>query len=178
MSVQTDEVTPLLENGEEEEPSAVDKRPVRRTWFCLLVNMITLFIFIILVSIFGTGEYVQFGPSENLKLIGITIDTWPKWVGSIALICIISIVDCITVEFGMPFISFRIYDPDVKEINDISPFELQILANGMYFCSSMKSALYTLAIVTQMDYAIARVIASELTSIYTIRVLIKEKKFN
>jgi hypothetical protein len=82
------------------------------------------------------------------------------------------------VEFGMPFISFRIYDPDVKEINDIGPFELQILANGMYFCSSMKSALYTLAIVTQMDYAIARVIASELTSIYTIRVLIKEKKFN
>ena len=152
MSIQTDEVTPLLENGEEE-PNVVDKRPVSHRWLYLFVNMMTLIIFIILVYIFGTGQYVQFGPSENLKLIGITIDTWGKWAGSMVLICLISIVDCITEEFGMPFISFRIYDPDVKEINDIGPFELQILANGVYFCSSMKSALYTLAIVTQMDYA-------------------------
>ena len=175
MSVQTEESVPLLENNEEKD--VTDKKPVKRAWLCFFANAITLITFIVLVCVFGTGQYVKFGPSEDLNLIGIKIDTWSKWGISIALICVISIVDCITVEFGMPFISFRIYDPDVKEIKDIKPVELQILANGMYFCSSMKRALYTLAIVTQLDYAIFRVLASEITSIYTIRVLINEKKF-
>lgn len=175
MSVQTEESAPLLENNEEKD--VIDKRPVKRAWLCFFANAITLITFIVLVCVFGTGQYVKFGPSEDLNLIGIKIDTWTKWGISIALICVISIVDCITVEFGMPFISFRIYDPDVKEIKDIKPVELQILANGMYFCSSMKRALYTLAIVTQLDYAVFRVLASEITSIYTIRVLINEKKF-
>ena len=175
MSVQTEESEPLLENNEEKD--VIDKRPVNRAWLCFFANAITLISFIVLVCVFGTGQYVKFGPSEDLNLIGIKIDTWSKWGISIALICVISIVDCITLEFGMPFISFRIYDPDVKEIKDIKPVELQILANGMYFCSSMKRALYTLAIVTQLDYAIFRVLASEITSIYTIRVLINEKKF-
>ena len=176
MSVQEKDSLPLLEK-EGEENDKIDKRPVRRAWLCFFANAVTLLTFIVLVSVFGTGEYVKFGPSEDLKLIGIKIDTWYKWGVSVALICVISIVDCITVEFGMPFISFRIYSPDVKEIKDIKPVELQILANGMYFCSSMKRALYTLAIVTQLDYAVFRVLASEITSIYTIRVLIKEKKF-
>ena len=175
MSIQTEETVPFLEENKEKD--VIDKRPVRRAWLCFFANAVTLIIFIVLVSVFGTGQYVKFGPSENLNLIGIKIDTWSKWGVSIALICVISIVDCITVEFGMPFISFRIYDPDVKEIKDIKPVELQVLANGMYFCSSMKMALYTLAIVTQLDYAVFRVLASEITSIYTIRVLIKEKKF-
>ena len=110
-------------------------------------------------------------------MIGIVINTWTKWAISMLLIIIVSVVDCITVEFGMPFVSFRIYNPDCKEINDVGPIELQILANGMYLSQSLKSAVYTLAIVTQIDYAVTRVLASELASLYTVRVLIKEKKF-
>lgn len=156
----------------------IDKRPVRRTWLCLIINMVTLFIIIGLTCGFGESRgYLSMGPSDHLYLIGIVIDTWTKWGLSMLLIVAVSIVDCITVEFGMPFVSFRIYNPDCKEINDVGPIELQILANGMYLSQSLKSAVYTLAVVTQIDYAIARVISSELASIYTIRVLIKEKKF-
>jgi len=156
----------------------IDRLPVRRTWLCLLVNMVTLFIIIGLTWGFGEeAGYLSWGPSDKLILIGIVINTWTKWAISMLLIIFVSVVDCITVEFGMPFVSFRIYNPDCKEINDVGPIELQILANGMYLSQSLKSAVYTLAIVTQIDYAVTRVLASELASFYTVRVLIKEKKF-
>ena len=166
----------LVEN--ENTLDKIDRRPVRRTWLCLLVNMATLFVIIGLTCGFGQEDgYLSWGPSDKLILIGIVINTWTKWAISMLLIIIVSVVDCITVEFGMPFVSFRIYNPDCKEINDVGPIELQILANGMYLSQSLKSAVYTLAIVTQIDYAVTRVLASELASLYTVRVLIKEKKF-
>ena len=168
----------LLSNEHSSNPKIIDRRPVRRTWMCLIVNMATLFVIIGLTCGFGEENgYLKWGPSDNLFLIGILINTWTKWGISMMLIVAVSIVDCITVEFGMPFVSFRIYNPDCKEINDVGPIELQILANGMYLSQSLKSAVYTLAIVTQIDYAVVRVLASEIASFYTVRVLIKEKKF-
>ena len=140
--------------------------------------MATLFVIIGLTCGFGEENgYLSCGPSDKLTLIGIAINTWTKWAISMLLIIIVSVVDCITVEFGMPFVSFRIYNPDCKEIYDVGPIELQILANGMYLSQSLKSAVYTLAIVSQIDYAVTRVLASELASFYTVRVLIREKKF-
>ena len=77
----------------------------------------------------------------------------------------------------MPFITFRIYDPDCKVIKDVKPVELQILANGMYFCWSAKNLLYTLCYVSQIDFALFRLVSSEVTSIITIRDYIKGKEF-
>jgi len=157
-----------------DETSKIDRRPVRRTWMCLIVDMITLFAIIGLTCRFGEENgYLSLGPSDKLFLIGIHINTWTKWAISMLLIVAVSVVDCIT----MPFVYFRIYNPDCKDISDVGPIELQILANGMHLSQSLKGAVYTLAIITQIDYAVVKVLASELSSLYMVRVLIKEKKF-
>ena len=151
--------------------------PVIRTRVCLIFNLITLIAIVCIISIVGTGKYLNFGPSEDLDIIGVKIDSWEKWAIVNILIVFISISDTFITEWGMPFITFRIYDPDCTVIKDVRPVELQILANGMYFCWSAKNVLYTLCYVSQIDFAIFRVISGELTTIITIRGYIKEKEF-
>lgn len=150
---------------------------VVRTRICLIFNILTLATIICVISIVGTGKYLNFGPSDKLEIIGIEINTWTKWCIVNLFIIFVSISDTFINEWGMPFISFRIYDPDIKVIKDVGPVELQILANSMYFCSSVKTVIYTLCYVSQLDFALIRVVSGEIASIVTIRSLIKEKVF-
>lgn len=150
---------------------------VVRTRICLIFNILTLAAIICVISIVGTGKYVNFGPSDKLEIIGIEINTWTKWCIVNLFIIFVSISDTFINEWGMPFISFRIYDPDIKVIKDVGPVELQILANSMYFCSSVKTVIYILCYVSQLDFALIRVVSGEIASIITIRSLIKEKEF-
>lgn len=175
------EYEPLLGDIPEdvEKHPPVDKTPVKRTRFAVAVNLFVIAVLATIMSTFGEADngYITMGPSDSLVLMGLAISTWTRWALAMGTICLISTVDTITNEFGLPYISFRIYDPDVKVINDVGPIELQVLANVMYACTSLKNVIYTLAIVTQLDFALARVISAELTSIYTIRILIKGKRF-
>lgn len=170
---------PLVNSEPDPDSDPVNKKPVKRTRYCLLANFVSLTVIAVCIFAFGSSDstYLRFGPSPSLFLAGFAVSTWTRWALSVALIVVISVVDTITVEFGMPFISFRIYDPDVKEIRDVGPIELQILANGMYACTSLKQVIYTLAVVTQLDFALVRVVTNELTSVFTIRSLIRSKTF-
>ena len=151
--------------------------PLGRTRICLLFNIITLGIIITIVSIVGNGSYLNFGPSKDVNIIGVVINTWTRWVIVNTLIIFISVSDTFINEWGLPYLYFRIYNPDTKLVTDVTPVELQSLANSMYFCYSVKNVIYTLCYVTQIDFAIVRVLSGELASIFTIRGLITDKKF-
>ena len=150
---------------------------VRRTRLCLLFNLLTLCVIGGLVAGLGRGTYLNWGPSDTLVLAGIPIDTWARWYAIAGVLCTLSVADTFINEWGMPFISFRIYNPDCTTITDIGPRELQCLANGMYLCSSLKQVVYTLTAVSQIDLALIRVLAAELSSVVTIRQMISEKAF-
>lgn len=159
-------------------PEPIDKRPLIRARLSFVFNVVGLVIVIASVVAFGeSGNYIHFGPSSSLSLVGVNIDTWKRWIVSVFFIVFVSTIDSITCEMGMPFLSFRIYNPDCKVIRDVGPVELQLLANGIYMSQAIKSAIYTLATVTQLDFALVRVLSSEIASFYTIRVLIREKRF-
>ena len=151
--------------------------PLSRTRICLLFNLLTLITITTIVSCVGNGSYLNFGPSEDVNIIGVVINTWKRWIIVNTLIIFISISDTFINEWGLPYLYFRIYNPDTKTVNDVSPIELQVLANGMYICYSIKNVIYTLCYVTQIDFALIRVLSGEFASIFTIRGLIKEKKF-
>ena len=80
----------LGENENTLDKSGIDRRPVRRTWLCLLVNMATLFVIIGLTCGFGEeAGYLSWGPSDKLILIGIVINTWTKWAISMLLVLLL-----------------------------------------------------------------------------------------
>ena len=75
-----------------------------------------------------------------------------------------------------PILGFNIYNPDKKEIIQFTRFELQFYANSMWFLNGLKRVLMVVISVSQIDIALLHVIYSEITSWYTIRILLLEKK--
>ena len=80
-------------------------------------------------------------------------------------------------EIAHPIIGFNIYNPDKKEINDFTKFELQLYGNIMYFIDSVRSVLMIMLSITQIDIALFGTVICEITSIFTIRMLLNEKMF-
>lgn len=147
---------------------------------CIIAN-IGLLCFLIVIcwtfSEYGKDKYMKVGPSPDLMLLGIKIDTWGKYTVLQVLLFIFQIADTVVQEFANPILGFNIYNPDKKDITDFTRFQLQFYAQSFWFVNSVKSALMLLISVTQIDLAISKVLYSELAGIYTIRVLISEKNF-
>ena len=80
-------------------------------------------------------------------------------------------------ELGSPILGFRVYNPDCKVITDFTKNELNVLANAMWFVNSFRRVLMVVVSVTQVDLAFAGMLISEIVSIFTVRILLNEKKF-
>jgi hypothetical protein len=80
-------------------------------------------------------------------------------------------------EIASPILGFNIYNPDKKVITEFSKNELQILANTMWFINSITNSLFVMITISQIDIALLRTLYSEITTIFTIRMLLNEKEF-
>ena len=80
-------------------------------------------------------------------------------------------------EIANPILGFTIYNPDKKEVEEFSRCELQTYANLHWILEAIRSTLMVLVTISQLDIALLRVMYGEMTSFYTIRMLLNEKKF-
>lgn len=153
--------------------------PKNKVCLTLFGNLFLIIIIIIIIFIFQSenSTYFRFGPSNNLIVISVSIDTWTKYNLVLLLIGFIKIVDTISNELGMPVLGFNIYNPDKKNITEFSKNELQFYANATFMVSAIRSTLMTVINVTQIDLALFSTLISEIASFYTIRVLLNEKTF-
>lgn len=152
----------------------------KKVWLCLLGNIITMIIVIILVSIFNdnkNGTYFRFGPYDDFILIGIKVDNWLKWSLVLFFIGLIKGCDVLVNEIGSPILGFRVYNPDCKIITDFTKNELNFLTNSMWFTNNFRSLLMIVVNISQFDIALCGVIISEFISIFTVRYLLNEKNF-
>jgi hypothetical protein len=147
--------------------------------FCLVLNVISLLFVIILICIFkdNSSKYFRLGPSDNLTVISVNIDTWFKWGIVVITLCIFGIADVIIHELGSPVLGFNVYNPDKKIITEFTKNELNFLSNAMFMVSAIREVFNTVVSITQLDLALVTVIVKELASIVTIRLLLNEKKF-
>jgi len=109
--------------------------------------------------------------------MSIQINTINKYIILQIFLAITEIIRCIENEIASPILGFNIYNPDKKIITEFTKNELQIMANSMWLIKNLISALSILVTISQLDIAILKVIYSELTAVYTIRVLLNEKEF-
>ena len=77
----------------------------------------------------------------------------------------------------MPILGFNIYNPDKKIIKGFTRTELQVQANIMYMMNAIRYALTLQLSIIQIDIAVIAAIFSEIASIPTIYLLLKEKTF-
>ena len=125
----------------------------------------------------NTSKYFRWGWNDDLILISIPINTQKRYLYTILFISIMRISHVIIGEIAHPIIGFNIYNPDKKEISDFTKIELQMYGNLMYLIEGFKNILTVMLSITQIDIALISMLVSEITSIYTINMLLSEKKF-
>lgn len=154
-------------------------KPKNKVYLTLFGNLFLIIMIIILTFIFQSknSTYFRFGPSNDLIVISVSIDTWTKYNLILLLIGFIKIVDTISNELGMPVLGFNIYNPDKKHITEFSKNELQFYANATFMVSAIRNTLMMVVNVTQIDLALFSTLISEIASFYTIRILLNEKTF-
>ncbi len=146
---------------------------------CLFGNFLLLMFVFALVIMFrdDKSKYLRWGPQDDLIIISVAIDNYTSYAILLFCIMVINISDVLIQEIAMPILGFNIYNPDKKEITDFSKNELQFYGNAMYLINAVKTVLLLLVNISQIDIALWGVVVSETASLFTIRMLLNEKKF-
>jgi hypothetical protein len=153
---------------------------VNRTLRLCIIGNIGLLVLIIAICVtFRSKEanYLNFGPNDTLVLISVKIDTWTRYYCLLGILTFVRITEVIIAEMAHPIIGFNIYNPDKKVITEFTKNALQIYGNTMYLVDNIRGIFMTLIAISQIDIALYGVVVSEMTSVYTIRLLLNEKTF-
>ena len=153
--------------------------PQQRLKICILGQLLLLIGVSIPIVLFANPEstYYKFGPNDDLIIISIKINTWTRYGILLLYILIFRICKVFITELGMPILNFNIYDPNRKKVEGFTRNEFQVQANIMYMLNAIRYALTLKLVIIQIDIAIISAIFSELASIPTIYILLKEKEF-
>ena len=150
---------------------------------CILVYGILLISIIIVINLFQTkSTYFRWGvpnkEEEPLIIISVKIDNYYKYICLLFLITIIRVIKVIVTEIANPIITFNIYKKKKKNINEFSKNELQFYGNMLYLIDNLRYVFTLMITIAQIDLALYSVLVGEITSIFTIRMLLNMKSFN
>ena len=157
-----------------------EERKKKRLQLCIFTNCIVFVVLsfsILFLTDKTTNSYLHIGPNDSLNILGFPINSWKNYILFQILIAFITITDVLINEIASPILGFNIYNPDKKEILDFTRNELQAYANLHWFINASRDALMILVSVSQIDFALLRVFYGQITSFYTIRLLLNEKTF-
>jgi hypothetical protein len=98
-------------------------------------------------------DRIFYGPSKDLIVISVEIDTWKKWILLNIFIWLVKGCDVMVNEIGSPILGFRVYNPDKKIIDDFTKNQLNFLANAMWFVNGFRTILMAVITITQVDIA-------------------------
>jgi len=147
--------------------------------YCVIINFVLFLIisFVILLCKDDNNYYMTYGPNDNLYVLSIQINTPQKYIYLQFFLLFVEFSRVFTNEIASPILGFNIYNPDKKIITEFTKNELQFLANTMWLINSLTTSLFVMITISQIDIAILRTLYSEITTIFTIRMLLNEKKF-
>ena len=153
--------------------------PQQRLKICIIGQLLLLISVLIPTVMLANkdSKYYRFGPHEDLFVISVQINTRTRYAILLLYIFAIRMCKVFITELGMPILSFNIYNPDKKIIKGFTRTELQVQANIMYMMNAIRYALTLQLSIIQIDIAVIAAIFSEIASIPTIYLLLKEKTF-
>jgi hypothetical protein len=145
---------------------------------CLFLNTcLVVFIGFYITNFASDSKYFRFGPNEDFIFISVQINTMPKYCSLLILIFVNDVIRVIIQEFGSPVLFMNVYNPDKKEITEFSKAQLYFYANSMFLLNNIRYIFTVLINVTQIDIALFSVLVEEVIVIFTIKMLLDEKKF-
>ena len=152
-----------------------NKQKVRYTLMMYVVSICSAICFIVLNNI--SSPYFKIGPSENLIIFNVKIDTPAKYIYSQLFMIYINFIEIISVEGAAPILYFRIFNPELKIINDFTKNELIFYNITLNFVAALRTAILIVVSITQIDFVILSAIYYQTMSIFITNHLLKLKKF-
>jgi hypothetical protein len=123
------------------------------------------------------SAYFRFGPCDALRIAGVPVDTWTRYFCLHGVLLFTQAIDMLVSEFANPILAFNIYNPDKEVITEFTHCELQFFAQSLWFINGVRAALTLVATISQFDIAVAKVVYTELTGLFTVFMLLSEKRF-
>lgn len=160
--------------------SESEQQKKERLRMCIMFNVVLFMCIAFCVVLFSDendNKYLRYGPNEDLNILGVKINTWKKYISLQLILIIIQSTDVLINDIANPILRFNIYNPSQKVIKGFTRSELQLYANIHWLVNALRGTLTVLLTISQLDLAILRVIYGEITSFFTIRLLLKEKEF-
>jgi hypothetical protein len=152
--------------------------PLTKIRLCVILNIFLLTtLFSLLIHFSSHSTYFQFGPNDNFIVISVKINTIERYYILLLLIAFINIAKVIISEMGEPVLVFNVYNPDKKLVTDFTKFQLKFYANLMFILSNVRRVFDIMVTVTQIDIALYSVLVEQITSFFTVNMLVNEKEF-
>ena len=135
--------------------------PLRRAQVSVAITSCLVLAAAVVISIEGSSVHSFFraGPSPDLSLLGVKVDSWDRYWTCMGAIAAFSIIDALSTDWSLPYFSFRVYNPDCKRVTDVGKLHLWALSTHAFAMYNFKIVLLTISSITQADFAIARVFA-------------------
>ena len=151
----------------------------RKLQLSILGSFIVLLIVAIPIFILDNGEskYFRYGWHDDFVLISVKINTKIRYIYAAIFVILTRAGEVFVGEIANPIIGFNIYNPDKKVITEFTKNELQFYGNSLYLIDSTRYIFKVMVLVTQIDLALISMLAGEIISLITIRMLLNEKYF-
>lgn len=144
---------------------------------CVKINTCVILIGILICFSNADFRKIRFGPSDDLYVVSIQVNTFPLYIGFALYIIIIQISLLFTEEFALPVIEFSVYNPQCEIIDSFEELELMVLTVGVFVTKGILKGLKLLLAVESIDSIVLLFLAEELVTVYTVSILLKQKKF-
>lgn len=149
----------------------------RKLTTCVKINVCVISIGILICILNADFKKIRFGPSDDLYVVGIQVNTISLYIGFALYIITIQISLLFTEEFALPIIEFTVYNPQCEVIERFEELELMVLSIGVFFTKGILKGLKLLLAVESIDSIILLFLAEEIVTVYTVSILLKQKKF-
>ena len=120
--------------------------------YCVIGNILLFVVIVTIITHFQQeSKYFRFGPSNDLIVISVNINTNNRYLILLFIISLVKIIKVVVEEIGMPVVGFNIYNPDKKVITEFTKNELQFFGNMMFLTSSLRYIFEVMITITQID---------------------------
>jgi hypothetical protein len=144
---------------------------------CIVINGVLLSCIAGIVFRFADERMLKVGYSKDLVILGVTIDTFDKYLFLQFMIFLVEFCYALIYEYANPIMYFSIFNADKVIINDFSKLELQIYAQSIWFLTSLKNGLMLLVAIQQIDITLSKIFFNEIAAAIVIRNLLNKKQF-
>ena len=145
----------------------------QRTRLCVILNCLSVVPILLFAVV--KAEW-RFGPSEDLVILSIHINTWSLYITLLVLSVLLKVLEVILSDIGAPNLGFSIYDPTKTTVYGFTKCQLETLANLMWASQSLGNVFKIMILVSRLDVALISLVFSEIASCFVIKYLLSKKK--